>query len=93
MKLIIAELDVRLGKKAVINLCNKYNISYDICTTLDGGKYIECVRHNSTLDKNEYIDIYYNCVSNRKLYGLTYTQPRQFYVDWILEYFKKGKSE
>lgn len=94
-KLVIAELDVKLGKRDIVKLCENNNISWLEHTNVDGGKYIECIAgYNYDLNQSEYVDIYYNCMANRKLYELTFTQPRQFYVDLILEYFKKeDKSE
>ena len=93
-KLVIAELDVKLSKKDVIKLCDDNNISWLEHTNVNGGNYIECiVRYNYDLNQSEYIDIYYNCIANRKLYGPTYTKPKKFYTDLIMEYFKKDKSE
>ena len=93
-KIVIDELDVRLSKRNIIKLCEKNNISWLEYTNVNGGKYIECiVRYNYDLNQSEYIDIYYNCIPNRKLYGLTYTKPKKFYTDLIMEYFKKDKSE
>lgn len=93
-KLVIDELDVKLSRRDVIKLCEKNNISWLEYTNVTGGKYIDCiVRYNYDLNQSEHIDIYYNCIPNRKLYGLTFTQPKQFYVDLIMEYFKKDIKE
>ena len=94
-KIIIDELDVRLSKRDIIKLCEKNNISWLEHTNVNGGNYIECiVGYNYDLHQSEFLDIYYNCISNRKLYGLTFTQPKQFYIDLIMEYFlRKDKSK
>lgn len=94
MKNIIDCLDVNLRRRAVIKLCEKYNISWSAHINVNGGKYIECiVGYNYDLDRSEFLDIYYNCMANRNLYGFTFTQPKQFYIDLIMEYFNKDKSE
>lgn len=93
-KIVIDELDVKLSKRDVIKLCDKNNISWLDYTNVNGGKYIECiVGYDDKLNQSEYIDIYYNCIPNRILYGLTYTKPKKFYIDLIMEYFKEDKSE
>jgi hypothetical protein len=93
-KLVIDELDVKLSRRDVIKLCETNDISWLEHTNVNGGKYIECiVRYNYDLDQSEFLDIYYNCLSNTRLYGLTYTKPKQFYINLIMEYFNKNKGE
>ena len=94
-KLVIAELDVKLSKKDVIKLGDDNNISWLEHTNVNGGKYIECIiGYNCKLDQSEFLDIYYKCGTNQALYGFTFTQPKQFYIDLIMEYFsRKDKSE
>lgn len=93
-KIVINELDVKLSKRDVVKLCKKTNIIYNICTNINGGKYIECiVGYDHELNQSKYIDIYYNCFSNRKLYGLILTESnKQFYVDLIMEYFLRKNN-
>lgn len=94
-KLIIAELDVKLNKRDVIKLCDNNNISWLEHINVNGGKYIECIiGYNYDLHQSEFLNIYYKCSANQTLYGFTFTQPKQFYVDLIMEYFlKKDKRE
>lgn len=87
-KLIIAELDVKLSKKDVVKLCDDNNISWLERTDTLGGKYIECsIGYNYDLVRSELLDIYYKCSVNQALYRFTFTQPKQFYIDLITEYF------
>lgn len=94
-KIVIDELDVKLSKRDIIKLCDKNNISWLEHTNVNGGKYIECiVEYDYKLHQSKYLDIYYNCTANKNLYRFTFTQPKQFYVDLIMEYFlRKDKSK
>lgn len=94
-KLVSAELDVKLSKKDVVKLCDDNNISWLEHTNVNGGRYIECIiGYNHRLDQSEFLDIYYKCNTNQALYGFTFPQPKQFYIDLIMEYFlRKDKRE
>ncbi len=93
-KIVIGGLDVKLSKRAVIKLCEKNDVSWLEYTNVNGGKYIECiVDYDDKLNQSKYIDIYYNCIPNRKLYGFNCTKPKKFYIDLIMEHFKKDKRE
>ena len=94
-KLVVGELDVKLSKRDIIKLCEDNNISWLDYTNVNGGRYIECiVGYNYDLDQSKFLDIYYDCMANRKLYGFTFTKYKQFYVNLIMEFFKrKNKSD
>ena len=90
MKNIIDCLDVSLSRRAVIKLCEKYNIGWLEHTNVNGGKYIECiVGYDYSIDRSKFIDIYYKCLSNKRLYKANFDQTDQDYKNVIIEYFKK----
>ena len=94
-KLVIDELDVKLNKEDIIKLCKDNNISWLEYMNVDGGRYIECIiGYNYNLEQSEFLDIYYDCKANKKLYGFTFTRSKKFYIDLIMKYFlRKDKSE